>query len=130
MQATKRLAFLLVLLAFLGNLVLGISLPVIGKHSDRATKENNKQLHLSHKLKASAYLLTLEETEEIEETEADTDFDSTPNKQHFCSVYSTFLTQLLSQIYRAPQKANEPGAFRTWLWAEQEMLIHYQVFRI
>ncbi|MFM7007600.1 MAG: hypothetical protein ACKOWX_10140 [Flavobacteriales bacterium] len=130
MQATKRLAFLLVLLAFLGNLALGMSLPVVSKYSDRASKENNKQLHLSHKVKASAYFLTLDETEEIEETEADSNFESTPNAEHFCSVYSTFLTTLLSQICQAPQKANEPGAFRAWLWAEQEILIHYQVFRI
>lgn len=130
MQATKRLAFLLVLFAFLGNLALGIGLPVVSKHSIKAFNERTKQQHYSHKEKSSALFLTLEETEEIEESEADSNFDSNPTLQHICSVYSVFLTQLFAQIYAAPRMANEPGAFRSWLWVKQGIFIHYQVFRI
>lgn len=130
MQATKRLAFLLVLFAFLGNLALGIGLPVVSKHSIKAFNERTKQQHYSHKEKSSTLFLTLEETEEIEESEADSNFDSNPTLQHICSVYSVFLTQLFAQIYAAPRMANEPGAFRSWLWVKQEIFIHYQVFRI
>jgi len=130
MQATKRLAFLLVLFAFLGNLALGIGLPVVSKHSIKAFNERTKQQHYSHKEKSSALFLTLEETEEIEESEADSDFDSNPTLQQICSVYSVFLTQLFAQIYAAPRMANEPGAFRSWLWGKQDIFIHNQVFRI
>lgn len=133
MQATKRLAFLLVLFAFLGNLALGIGLPVVSKHSIKAFNERTKQQHYSHKEKSSALFLTLEETEEteeIEESEADSNFDSNPTLQHICSVYSVFLTQLFAQIYAAPRMANLRGTFRSWLWVKQEIFIHYQVFRI
>lgn len=130
MQPTKRLSFLIVLIAFLGNLALGMTLPVVGEFSFLGAKEPSKQLHLTQKAKSSTYVVVHEEIEEVEEVETDTEFDATLYPQDYSVSYFQFLKPLYTSVSDLTNFSNKPGAYRNWLWGKQQIFIYFQVFRI
>ena len=74
---------------------------------------------------------TCECLEEIEESELESDANPcAATKDHTCAVQG-FIGFYLQQNNNHQHTAKFGlGAFRTWLWSNQKVIVHFQVFRI
>lgn len=130
MQSTKRFAFFLVLLAFLGNLAYGMAWPSVLSLDFAQIQQNAKHLHLQQKNKSTNFMVPCEVSEETEEAEADAEHDFGYDPSAFYgNLFYNHAGAFPREVFQF-KYTHRPGTHRNWLWNKQEIIICFQVFRI
>lgn len=131
MHWSKRLVFLLTLVAFLSNLSFGMAIP--GFRSTQQARLSVSSTHHKFQQKSDKDLTvnTCECLEEIEESELESDADPCADTKDLTCAVQGFIDFYLQQNNDHRHAATfQLGAFRTWLWSNQKVIVHFQVFRI
>lgn len=131
MHWSKRLVFLLTLVAFLSNLSFGMTIPGVRSTQQAGLSISSAQDKFQQKSNKDFAMTTCECLEEIEESELESDLDpGSATKDPTCAVQG-FIGFYLQQNNDHQHAAKfQVGAFRTWLWSNQKVIVHFQVFRI
>lgn len=131
MHWSKRLVFLLTLVAFLSNLSFGMAIPGIKSTQQAGLSISSTQDKFQQKSNKDFAMSTCECLEEIEESELESDVDPCAATKDLTCAVQGFLNFYLQQNNDHQCAATfQLGAFRTWLWSNQKIIVHFQVFRI
>lgn len=126
----KRSLFLLTLVAFLSNLVVGMTVPTGLKTNANKGSHGLDFIQLKEAQSKSLQISACEFLEEIEELETDTDSDKGLNdfsQDHFFGINS--IQNLEFPSPNLGLSGYVTGSFRSWLYC-LPIFIFFQVFRI